>query len=359
MDSEASARTLLVGGTVVIVAIVAALLVFGYFFTVVRERNRTVLAVEDTKISYVAMKRRMEYEFLTNTSLTQQPELVPEYAYQSLLNELTLIQRAESELGVTVTEEELQTRLRVRAGLTDADSQQFAEGYARALKSSRLTDAEFRRLVKAQVLEEKARQYFQAQAPAKEQQAKLEVIATADQDTARQAINRLRFGESWDSVAKALSEDPQAASNGGLIDFAPRDSVNPIYRDYAFSAPIGEISDPPIEGSATVFVVRVVERKEADLTDPQKANFAQTRLTEWLQNMQTQISVVDKWDTPDQTDALDSVIKSVGNEVLRRQQEQQQQQQPPPIATVPIPPEGEPPAVPTGPAQPPAASPVP
>ena len=68
-DSEQSARLLIFGAVALVILIAAGFLVFGYWYSVIRPRNRTVLRVENISVSYTAMKRRMAYEFLTNTNL--------------------------------------------------------------------------------------------------------------------------------------------------------------------------------------------------------------------------------------------------------------------------------------------------
>ena len=75
LDSEQSARLLLYGIVAAVMLIAAGFVVFGYWYSVVRPRHRTVLAVDGISVSYEAMKRRMAYEFLSNTNYQTQSGL--------------------------------------------------------------------------------------------------------------------------------------------------------------------------------------------------------------------------------------------------------------------------------------------
>jgi hypothetical protein len=152
LDSEQRARLLLISGVVAVLLIAGSFLAFGYWYSEIRPEGRTVLQADNTKVSFSAMKRRMEYEYFSNVAFQQNPNVVAEATYLNLLNQLTLLNRAESELGVTATEDEQQQRLRSQLGVaTDADDQTFATRYKSALDASGLEDSEYRDLVKAQV----------------------------------------------------------------------------------------------------------------------------------------------------------------------------------------------------------------
>jgi hypothetical protein len=276
------------------------------------------------------MKRRMAYELLTNPQLQSQVAALPQVAFSNVLREITLIERAESELGVTLSEEEERQRLTIRLGVSeDAGGQAFAEALRDALDESRLNETEYRRFIRASGIEEKVRAKFTAEAPATDEQAKLEVIAAGSQEEALQAIVRIGSGEEWASVAKALSREGDVQTTGGVKDFNNRDSIDLTYQNYAFTAPIGEISNPPLEGNGLFYVVRVVERKDAELTEPQKSNYAGRRFREWLEATQLKMNIKRDWEDDAQADALTSVIDDVGDEVIRQRQEREQAAQTP------------------------------
>lgn len=342
-DAEDSTRLMLVGATALVVLIALAVVAFGYYDSVIKPRGRTVMQVGEVKVSYSAMKRRLAYEFEQNPSYQERNALaaVPFAAYQNLLEELTLVQRAESDMGVTVTPEEEAAKLRQKAGVSDtASDAEFGDRYRVVLANSHLHDDEYRRIARAEILEQKVKDKIKEQTPATLTQAKLEVLSLPDEPSARAARERVLAGEDWATVAKEVSQDSNVAETGGVKDYAPQGAFPPAYDDFAFSAPIGEISDVRIDPSqemtnaTSFYVVRVVDRVDRALTDEQRPSYETRAYQKWLTDTQEALTVVDKWsdDTQAQVDALDPLFARVAE---LEQQRQQPQEQPPVVVTVP------------------------
>src|SRR6266571_1723042 len=132
MDSERSSRLLLIGGVVLVLVIALGFVGFGYYNSVIKPRNRTVLEADGVKVSYSAMERRMRYEADQHPEFRQSVQtlvqVLPNSASQTLLNEITLISRAPSDLGVTVDDNEADAALRLKIGVSaDADQRRFAD----------------------------------------------------------------------------------------------------------------------------------------------------------------------------------------------------------------------------------------
>lgn len=364
LDSEQQARLLLVGGAALIIAIAAAFIAIGWYISEYRPRHRTVLEVNGVTVDFAEMKRRMEYEYFSSPAIQQAPGALPEATYQTLINELTLIEKATESLAVTVTDEEVQQKLSARIGVApDADQATFTERYRSTLSASGLHDDEYRRMIRAEILEQKVRDRFTAEAPASVPQAKLEVILAQTPQTAREAIDRLKLGEPFDAVAKALSQEPDVQTTGGVKDYAPQGSFDPLYDDFAFTGAIGAISEPIETTGGRQYVVRIADRADRPLLEDQKPVWVSKRYEEWLNETQSSMTIVDKWDEDDQAEAL----LPIRNEALKRQAEQQerqqqQPQQPPPVQVQPTAPAVAPtaagdPQQPQAPEQPPGPQP--
>jgi hypothetical protein len=332
MDSEQSARALLVGGVTLIVVIALGFILFGYWYSVVRPRNRTVLEVDGIKVSYNAMKRRMTYELFQNVSLQQQPRALPELTYQTLLEELTLVSRAESDLGIALTPDELDKKLRSKVGAgAEADQKQFADALLRQLNISGLRDDEYRRLAKAELLTTKVKDKFKLEAPLTITQAKVEVIAVNTEDDANKAAARIKAGDDWATVARDVSQEVDVQKTGGVHDYTPQGAFNPAYDGYIFAATtaIGVVSAPlPSAGNAQFFLLRVDDRADKPVTEEQKPKIADKQYHDWLVAQQDKMTVVRNWNAQDQSDALLSVANASGSKL---QQQQQQRQQVPPV----------------------------
>src|SRR3990172_3645718 len=168
LDPEQSTRLMLIGAVVGIVALALGIIGFGYWYSVIKPRNRTVLQIDDVKVSYVAVKRRMAYElFINYQTYEQTAAALPDVVMQMLTNEIIIDLKAESDKGVTITDEEFNQTLNSALGLgSSGDSKAFAEALKRQLKSTGLTDAEFRRKIRAELLTTKLATKFTSEVPA-------------------------------------------------------------------------------------------------------------------------------------------------------------------------------------------------
>ena len=73
LDSERSSRLLLIGGVVLVLLIAVGFVGFGYYNSVIKPRNRTVLEADGITVSYSAMERRMRYEADQHPDLHRDP----------------------------------------------------------------------------------------------------------------------------------------------------------------------------------------------------------------------------------------------------------------------------------------------
>jgi parvulin-like peptidyl-prolyl isomerase len=90
---------------------------------------------------------------------------------------------------------------------------------------------------------------------------RLRQLILPDQATAQVARDRVRAGEDFLTVSRALSRAPNAAS-GGLIGWVERGQLPPEFEAAAFSLAAGDVSDP-VPSNAGWHVFQVMERRGA------------------------------------------------------------------------------------------------
>lgn len=329
LDSEQRARYLLIGGVVAVLLIAAAFVGFGYWYSVIKPRNRTVLQVDDVKVSYSAMKRRMGYEFFQNTRYQSQQgaQLLPLGAYQALVNELTETTQAESSLGITVDQSEFDSKLRGRIGVADgADQRAFADGLRTQLETTGLHEDEYRRLIRGQIIDEKITDKYKSELPASIMQAKVQVITNQDQAKIQDAITRINNGEDMAAVAKDDSQDTDADTAGGVKDYAPQGTLNAAYDGYAFTGEVGALSGILTGGSSSTplyYVVKILDRSDQPITDAQKPTLATNKKNDWLTSTQEQLTsdgkLIDKFDNATQASAFAAVLNDVTPRLIQQQ----------------------------------------
>lgn len=355
LDSEASSRMLLIGGVVLVLLLAAGFIGYGYYDSVLKPRHRTVLGAAGINISYEAMRRHMLYDAIQNPSYLQSQaavEALPQAAYNELLDEIILVKHGPSDQGINVSDEDLDAALRARVGVAkDATQQQFATAFRAALDKSKLHEDEYRRMVLADVIKTRLQQKFTSELPATLPQAKVDVIQLGTKDDADKALARLKAGEDFATVAKEVSIEANPSAPGGVHDYQLEGQMNTYYSGFAFSAPVGQLSDVITAGTGnaqTFYIVRVEDRSDKPLTDQQKPGEAQRRYNQWLADSQGHMAVTNKWDQQAQTDALVWVLQNLPEPTAVPVQPTQ------PVSGVTVTTGGTPVAVGTAPAQPPA-----
>ena len=102
--------------------------------------------------------------------------------------------------------------------------------------------------------------------------------------------DRIAAGESFAELAKAYSEDPGSALNGGDLNWVTADSLAPEFADVMTTTPQGKVS-VPFQSQYGWHILQVQGEREVDMTDDmrerQAINLIQSRkyeeeLQSWL-----------------------------------------------------------------------------
>src|SRR5262249_59864912 len=64
------------------------------------------------------------------------------------------------------------------------------------------------------------------------------------QERARAALERIKKGEDFATVASELTEDPSGKENGGDLDYFTKDQMVPEFANIAFQMSPGQVSNP-------------------------------------------------------------------------------------------------------------------
>jgi peptidyl-prolyl cis-trans isomerase C len=93
--------------------------------------------------------------------------------------------------------------------------------------------------------------------------------ATPDADAAAKtkaqtALDRVKGGEDFESVANEVTEDPTNAGKGGDLGFFPKERMVAPFSDAAFALQPGQVSDP-VKTQFGYHVIKVEERRDAGI----------------------------------------------------------------------------------------------
>lgn len=97
------------------------------------------------------------------------------------------------------------------------------------------------------------------ESPAGGERLRLRQLILPDQATAQVARDRIRTGEDFLAVSRALSRAPNAAT-GGLLGWVERGQLAPEFQAAVFGLAAGELSDP-VPSNAGWHVFQVMERQ--------------------------------------------------------------------------------------------------
>lgn len=312
VDAERWNRLLILGGVVAVILVALGIIGFGWYQTRIRPLGKTVLRVEDTRISLAHLERRMRLEraerpfALQGQNLLQLPDLV----LSQLEVEATLLEGAE-ELEITVTEEEVDAKIREEGNLAeDVAPNLFAYEFRQQVEESGLEQGEYRQMLRARALAEKVLNYFVFLAPSEEPQVRIRWIVADSEERALQAFWRLASGEDFAELAREFSVESSTAEQGGVVEWSPRGTF-PVagLEDFLFEeAEPGQRSEIIASGQF-FYIVELLEREESrPLDDDQKRVIGSREMNKWVDEMRTKLEVEWNLTEEDSFRALNDIL---------------------------------------------------
>ncbi|MBI2918777.1 MAG: peptidylprolyl isomerase [Chloroflexi bacterium] len=296
---ERQRRRLIVVLGAVAVLLVLAIPAFGYYKTIISPRRAMVVRVYDTTYrmgDYVKLLRASQALSGGQMDLSLAP-----FQLVQTLEDNELVYYGAPRIGVTVTRQEIDDEVRNRMlpppgeGETPTPQQldkEFQENYRQYLNATKLSESDHRRLVERDLLRDKVRERLGQNVPAVAEQVHLQAVLTADEDTARNAAERLKNGEDIAALTaemtptQAQSEFQQADPHDvrgkkGDLGWVPER----IFSDWdaiIFELDPGALSDP-VGTAEGFYILRVVEKEPARTIDEANREILKDRaLDDWL-----------------------------------------------------------------------------
>ena len=121
-------------------------------------------------------------------------------------------------------------------------------------------------MAKAKVSDQEAKDYYDKNKDdfivAKEIKASHILVKTEDE--ARKVLSRLKNGEKFEAVAKAVSIDTGSAKNGGDLGFFKKGQMVPEFERAAAALKVGEITSSPVKSPFGYHIIKVTDKKTGD-----------------------------------------------------------------------------------------------
>ena len=311
-DSESGGRRLIIGGVVAAILIAVGFIAFGWYQTQIKPLNKTVLRVEDLKFSLAHLERRMQLENEGNafyTSSLDNLRLLPEVVINQLTAEAAIL-KGGSELDLTVNDEDVADAVRVRGNLArEVEATVFADEFRRQVDESGLKRSEYEQMLRASVMEDKARGYFQFLSPQEEPQVRASIISVNDEVDAERALELLAAGEDFITVAVMVDADPASLD----LDWFPRAGSPQVVSEvegflFDTETDVGSRSEI-ISAFGVFFIAELLERDDArTLDEDQRLSVAEREFTAWVVDLRDRLDIERDFTTEDAIRAVNDIF---------------------------------------------------
>jgi parvulin-like peptidyl-prolyl isomerase len=237
----------------------------------------TVLEVNDTSI-------KMKY-FLKRVSMDRTN---PRSMLQTLADEQIIKQTAsQPPYNIRISEEDIDRAIEEAArGQSEATGEHaFDAWYRQQLEQTGFSAAEYRDLVRTNLLTQGMIRYLVERVPTVAEQVHLYMITQGSLEEAREVKRRLDAGEDFFVLARELNVDEELKARGGDLGWYPRSALAAnLARAAIEELEIGQPSSPLAINGQLVVIILVAERAAArQIEEDTLQNLKSRVLEDWLQ----------------------------------------------------------------------------
>lgn len=358
-EKERRQRLILIGIAAVIGCLIVGILAYGFYVEQIVKPSEPVAVVNGVPIPTETYEKRVLHQRMgidraTQELLIQRAQFDPEEEQDQFLLQIIdqqlsqlslqrsqvngegfvdeliqeeLIRQAAEEQGVAVSSEEVDRRIEEYFGYegeqptpvpsppteaitgtaemtptvapTPMTSERFDELYSEYLTGLQetigMSEAEYREMVKAELLREKMEAPITEQVPTTELQIRARHILLDSRAEAEVVLKNLEEGEDFATLAEELSKDPGSAELGGDLGWFARGQMVPEFEEVAFSLEPGEFSGV-VETPFGVHIILVEERDEDRELDAAMLNQRMTEAFQtWLFDLEAAATIEKYW----------------------------------------------------------------
>ena len=328
----------------VMVLAIASIVIAGYVMIFVLPSREVVVRVNDVsytrgdmvKVLRVSQKG-MEYlggQFNATNDIFQTLQLFVE-------NEI--IAQSAPSLGISVSDEEVQSQIRdiftpraaASGGMDPAQvEREFQERYKGYLNAIQYSEDEYYQLTRRSIIREKTRQFIGESVPSVAEQVHLHqiIVAPTDEidimkvkleDALRDATEPAEIQQAVKAIVRQFSRDSQEMIRlGGDLGWVPRGILKD--HEYAFfDLEVGKLSDvsTSIQDQQELYFFILSERAEARELDPEDLDALKTAaLQNWINEQRAKFDVYSDFDS----EIYEWMLEQLGMSAAPQQEEEQQ-----------------------------------
>jgi parvulin-like peptidyl-prolyl isomerase len=300
-------RIVFVFGLVVVIAVLA-LLGYGYYDSVYQpdhaETNKlhaTVVQVNDNKFSleYIIDVTRFLNLQETNKAASSSDSSAATFPKTYTLDETVqlienneLLQQAAPGLGISISEDDLQAKIKSIVlpsnAPEDLTEDQYLKYYKAVLKAQHISDEQFRTLITGDMLRPKLQDYLKTQVPKSAEQVHIQGMLV-DKDMVIAAADRLVFmADSLPQVAQEVGVKSSSQTLGGDLGWMAKGILGTNFDDAVFKLEPGILSQPIDDENGqypnSAWLVSVLEKApDKALDDNQVQSLTAVAYSKWFE----------------------------------------------------------------------------
>ncbi|HVP04551.1 MAG TPA: peptidylprolyl isomerase [Dehalococcoidia bacterium] len=300
-----------VGATLLVLAAVAAIGI-GFLSNYLQDRNRpntAALTVGDTVFTVREFTNRSKLYVTQIGGTTNWQLIIPSVAAQ--LEEQAILLQYAGEKNQSATDDEVKAQIASLLGIEVTDAN-FDQRLADELKSSGLTDQQYRDMARTTVLRKKVTDQFQTELPATIESVHYRQITVADQATADDLKAQIEAGGDFAALATANSTDTNTKDKGGDAGWVPKGYLNSSIDNLLFSLDLNQVVTYASTSSVTIY--QVTEKDDNRIIDDdKKSTLASQNYQKWLTDKKSGLTINNEVDlTTGNSDKLIYVIDHAG-----------------------------------------------
>ncbi len=291
--SEAHARLAILAGAGVLLLLVLGLIGYRWYDDHVATPNRVVLTVgsEKFKLNYFASRL---YQFAQANQQSGSTLTVLEQQLVTKLEDEALTIQLASDKGVNLSHDEITKQIASELGVpVGGPGSSFDTLYRQRLKTTKMSDANYRRLAKANLANTRLLAQLRNDLGDTGEMVSIQAVVSNSQDAANAILQRVKNGEDLGTIAQTDSTDVQSRQNNGVMLPEPPT----LLPDNVRTAIEGKQAGPDLFGPVQVqnnwWVFRIDKRDPtAQFSDAQKDQLAQAHLDDAIKARRSSTNIV-------------------------------------------------------------------
>jgi parvulin-like peptidyl-prolyl isomerase len=196
-----------------------------------------------------------------------------------------LIRQAAAEMGVSVSEAELESSIEDIVTQSGGEEQ-----FQQSLEAMNTEFGDFRQMLLDQLLSEAVYSAVTASISPIAEQVHARHILLPTKERADEVLARLQAGEDFAFLAREYSEDISSRESGGDVGFFPRGVMPPEVEEIAFRLQVGEVSGI-VQSQFGFHILQVLEKEDREIAVEVFESLRQQTFMQWLQDQREEATI--------------------------------------------------------------------